>query len=610
MTVCRLVLRAQAADAHARLEVVNELHLAIDKRTLLLPLGNVSNTTGKASYLALLILSLLLTMSWSAARAADPSSLIPSTRWIFLDASPLVRSHQECSKLAKEFSEEIARINQQHTACLQGNPEEPAGNEGCSKESCQFLHTTRDKASKKASEQNHICTVRVNEYLTKERDEAQRKQNATDEAVRQKQVRAAALAKQDKEASEKAQERERGAAQQRVVQEKEDKERRNRDAQREVPRDKESQSGATPTAQKEAAEREVKRAQQEADLAARKLANVAVQSQPDLPSKLPGGAQNKPTPNPFSKLHRKGTSAGGASGNGDGTDGNGADRTINNPFDKSGSHASSSPTSASSGPGTDGVRKDLEKNVSPGTATATAANPFAKSASAPQEKPVNQTLIEQKATSAFGSLQRALSSEAAFRTEQQRVLETATIGKQGTAREKAEKIANHAVKMRGQYYDWVLAGGNTPNAIRAKDEKEILDSLSDPKSGLERIEAVNEFIEDAVKFRELISNAKWGELATTAGKKWLGTVISALDYSRTYSVESIHSYCDDKINECEAIRVRAEQNRGLMQTYRSEYQEFERSYYRELGGGDEVRGRVLAEQQQQRNDTAPNYRKP
>ena len=536
LTVCRLVLRAQAVDAHARLEVVNELHLAAEELKLLLQLGKQSNTTGKASYLALLILSLLLTMSWSAARAADPSSLIPSTRWIFLDASPLVRSHQECSKLAKEFSEEIARINQQHTECLQGGPQEPAGNEGCSKESCQFLHTTRDKASKKASEQNHICTVRVNEYLTKEGD----KQNAKDEAERQKQVRAAALAKQDKKAPEKAQEPGRGAAQQPVVQEKEDKERPDRDAQRDVPRDKESQSGATPTAQKEAAEGEVKRAQQEAVLAARKLANVAVQSQQGQPSKLPVGAQNKPTPNPFSKLHRKSTSAGGASGNGDGTDGKGADRTNNNPFDKSGSHASSSATSASSGPGTDGVRKDLEKNVSPGTANATAANPFAKSVSTPQEKPASQTLIEQKATSAFGSLQRALNSEAEFRAEQQRMLETATIGEQGAAREKAEKIANRAVKMRGQYYDWVLAGGNTPNAIRAKDEKEILDSLSDPKSGLERIEAVNEFIKDAVKFRELISNAKWGELATTAGKKWLGTVISALDYSRTYSVESIH----------------------------------------------------------------------
>ena len=132
---------------------------------------------------ALLFLFALLTAV--SVQARDLMSLIPSTRWIMLNSPFRPTSHEECNKFAQEFAEVVAQLNAQHEECLQGTPSEPSGSEGCSKVSCQALHSARDAATKKSSREAGECRDEVSQHLAKKREEETRRQQAADKSARE-----------------------------------------------------------------------------------------------------------------------------------------------------------------------------------------------------------------------------------------------------------------------------------------------------------------------------------------------------------------------------------------------------------------------------------------
>jgi hypothetical protein len=133
--------------------------------------------------------SIFLLIALPLCDVAMAQSYIPSTRWIFMSSPLSPESYEECKALSGQFSEEIRELNAQHDACLQGAPQEPPGSAGCSKASCQALHTARDRASKKSIEETSLCQRRVSEHLQEVRAEEQRRRDVEAEAQRQQRER-------------------------------------------------------------------------------------------------------------------------------------------------------------------------------------------------------------------------------------------------------------------------------------------------------------------------------------------------------------------------------------------------------------------------------------
>jgi len=128
------------------------------------------------------LLVTLLASLQTRASARDLVSLMPSTRWIMLSSPLFLHSHDKCNTLAQEFSGVNGALSEQHEACLDGAPSDEGGSGGtCSKASCQFLHTTRDKASRRSTEETSACRQKVNAYLAEERETARRRQQAAAE---------------------------------------------------------------------------------------------------------------------------------------------------------------------------------------------------------------------------------------------------------------------------------------------------------------------------------------------------------------------------------------------------------------------------------------------
>lgn len=137
------------------------------------------------SLTAPLVLFLFAILTAASVHARDITSLIPSTRWIMLNSPFRPTSHEECNEFAQEFAEVVAQLNAQHEECLQGTPSEPSGSEGCSKVSCQALHSARDAATKKSSREVGECRDEVSQYLAKKREEETRRQQAADKSARE-----------------------------------------------------------------------------------------------------------------------------------------------------------------------------------------------------------------------------------------------------------------------------------------------------------------------------------------------------------------------------------------------------------------------------------------
>ena len=72
--------------------------------------------------------------------------LIPSGRWLTIRSPWAPESYDECGDLQQSFAAEIEQLSAQHGACLEGEPQEEPGSAGCSKASCQPLHSARDSA--------------------------------------------------------------------------------------------------------------------------------------------------------------------------------------------------------------------------------------------------------------------------------------------------------------------------------------------------------------------------------------------------------------------------------------------------------------------------------
>src|SRR4051812_47965528 len=124
----------------------------------------------------------VLALTSSRAAEAGFGDLVPSTRWLTLGSPYAPKSYAECDDLRQSFQEETSGLSAQHDACLQGAPQEPAGSAGCTKLSCQALHTARDSARRRADEQTGLCRQRVGEYLAEQRAEEQRQRKAEEAA--------------------------------------------------------------------------------------------------------------------------------------------------------------------------------------------------------------------------------------------------------------------------------------------------------------------------------------------------------------------------------------------------------------------------------------------
>ena len=163
-----------------------------------------------AASLALLVVG--LAAPFRTCDAAGPSfvNLIPSTRYITLSSPWRPTSSAECSALAQEFAQIISELNQQHEECLQDAPrDDPNGGGTCSKATCQPLHSAKDSASRKASEESRVCQQRVSEYLAAQRKAQEEQQRAEREEAEAKARRDAQRQKDDRERDARASQRDR-----------------------------------------------------------------------------------------------------------------------------------------------------------------------------------------------------------------------------------------------------------------------------------------------------------------------------------------------------------------------------------------------------------------
>jgi hypothetical protein len=168
---------------------------------------------------ALFLLALVLIAAPAAQRgaaAAEFISLIPSSRWLTLGSPWAPKSYDECNELRQSFGAEIELLSAQHDACLEGAPQEESGSAGCSKLSCQPLHSARDSARGRMSEQAALCSRRVAEHLADERAEeeqdrrraeraqARRAEEESAQRAEQEQADRDRLAQEETEAAERA----------------------------------------------------------------------------------------------------------------------------------------------------------------------------------------------------------------------------------------------------------------------------------------------------------------------------------------------------------------------------------------------------------------------
>jgi hypothetical protein len=186
-----------------------------------------------------LLISSLLSAS---AFADDFMRLIPSTRWVTLGSPWHPSSYDECNALSDAFAMEIEDIRAQHSKCLRGEPSQAEEGGTCSNARCQALHTAMNAATKRSSSEVTICREKVNEYLTKKREEAARLKKLAQETEREQQEKAR------KDANEKAK-RETDKL-------KVERERKDRDEKKEIEqRDRDTRAAAK---QKEVAIREAR----------------------------------------------------------------------------------------------------------------------------------------------------------------------------------------------------------------------------------------------------------------------------------------------------------------------------------------------------------------
>jgi multidrug efflux pump subunit AcrA (membrane-fusion protein) len=209
-----------------------------------------------------------------AGQATAGNFYFPSTRWIMLSSPWSPKSYEECQALSQEFSEITRELNAQHEECLQGAPQDqPGGGPICSRTSCQALHTARDSATKKSSEEGQTCRQRVSAYLESKRREEAEARKRQEEAERETREEDTRRAKRDQERAQdetkRKADRDRRDREYKDEQARRDREDRERDARRDAERrEQEAREKAERQAQeaKDAAryQRDVLRAQMEA----------------------------------------------------------------------------------------------------------------------------------------------------------------------------------------------------------------------------------------------------------------------------------------------------------------------------------------------------------
>lgn len=157
---------------------------------------------------------------------ASSAPFIPSTRWILLGSPLFPTSHEECRALSQQFSEIIQQLSADHDACLQDAPKDDHASGGCSKASCQALHTARDEAQKKSLREAQTCSARVSAYLDEKRREAA-------EAERQRSTAQREAREEDTRRARRDQERAQDEARRKADEERRERERVSERDQRE-----------------------------------------------------------------------------------------------------------------------------------------------------------------------------------------------------------------------------------------------------------------------------------------------------------------------------------------------------------------------------------------
>lgn len=232
----------------------------------------------------------LLTMTMLSALAGHTPAAgysIASMRLIGLSSPWSPTSADECSALSQKFSEIIQQLNAEHDECLKDAPRDDHGGGTCSKVACQGLHTDRDNASRKASEEGRVCQERLRAYLEKKRqDEAEerRRKEATEQREREAaQERARLDREQAQKESQRKADRDRRKQEDKSAQDKRDREDRDR-------RDRDAKADADRREKEELANAE-QRAQDARDNAARyereaRMAELRAQAEAERSKKL------------------------------------------------------------------------------------------------------------------------------------------------------------------------------------------------------------------------------------------------------------------------------------------------------------------------------------
>lgn len=227
------------------------------------------------SFPARVVLAILSLAPIVSAYGQDLLSSIPSARYLLMSSPWSPTSYGECDALQQEFSQEVAQLNAQHEACLQGAPsDDPNGGGSCSKASCQAVHSARDAASRKSVAETGICRKRVGEYLAAQRREEEARRRAQEAAEREarQREREEAERKAAREAERRQDDRRRAdedaerRREQELADARADRERREQQARSAAERDSKAREDAAAKAKadKDAAER----AQRESEWAA------------------------------------------------------------------------------------------------------------------------------------------------------------------------------------------------------------------------------------------------------------------------------------------------------------------------------------------------------
>lgn len=149
----------------------------------------------------LIVAMVAAVLAGQPAAATDYMDLIPSGRWLTIRSPWAPESYDECGDLQQSFAAEIEELSAQHGACLEGEPQEEPGSAGCTKASCQPLHSARDSARTRMTEETAVCRRRVAEHVAKE---ARDRQKAEEEQARRAQRAAQAQAEEDEAERDRA----------------------------------------------------------------------------------------------------------------------------------------------------------------------------------------------------------------------------------------------------------------------------------------------------------------------------------------------------------------------------------------------------------------------